>query len=292
MTVRGHEGHGPAPGHRRHRSGEEILAHHEHPRRAGTAKELMRRKEDRILIGGVHGHVGSGGGVIPKHSSPGLVDQGADALRIAAHPGHVRSGGEAREEPGLQRLQQLSQGRLIEGALGAQGHMAKIDRAFPPGQLIGVVLKGAEDDHGAGRPRGPVAEAQAINQPVDRARGAGAAKDHRMLGTRAHRRANLVPRVFSKPMGLATGESAFRVGVGVEGQHPGLEEVLNGLKGAPRGRIVCVDQGPGPKGRGHGGAIAEDALAQPGKKIVSVFPVHGAGPPVYGESSVRRQREP
>ena len=115
------------------------------------------------------------------------MNEGTDALRMTAHPGDVQAAEKLAKNPGQGSS---GQGGLIKGALSAQGHVTEVHRAFSPGQLIGVVLKGAKNDHGAGRPRGPVAKAQAVDQPVDGSRGAGAtAKDHRMLGASPHRRA-------------------------------------------------------------------------------------------------------
>ena len=123
------------------------------------------------------------------------MNEGTDALRMTAHPGDVRGGGEAGEEPGGKGLY-----------LRASACVTEVHRAFSPGQLIGVVLKGAKNDHGAGAPGDP-AKAQAVDQPVDGSRGAGAAKDHRMLG-QPHRRA-----FDSSPLpenaGLTTREGAF-----------------------------------------------------------------------------------
>ena len=132
----------------------QLLVEHHHPRGAGPAQELVRRKENGVQalgrIGGVHvhGHVGGGGGEIDEavaavavHDLGHLVVGGVDA-------GDVGAGGERADlqVAVLVALQDLFQVVEVGEAVAAAADDLDAAVALVPGGVVGVVLHVGDDD--------------------------------------------------------------------------------------------------------------------------------------------------
>ena len=122
-----------AAGHDRHPVGHQLAAHHQHAGRPGTADELVRREEDRVLVGRGVDAVGRvhvdvdvrrARGEVPEGQGPVGVQQRRDAERVGDDPGHVAGGGERTD---LQR----PVGVLLE--LGGELRPGRCGRRRPRG---------------------------------------------------------------------------------------------------------------------------------------------------------------
>lgn len=125
-----------------------------------------------------------------------------------------------------------------------------------PGQLVAVVLERSDEDHRA-LVRGDVvgqavaavevggeAQVQGGDQPVDRAGRPRPAEQHDVLLTRADRLTDDLASVLAKAGRLQAGARALGVGVAVERQHGGADEVLDEVQRAARRRVVGVGDAP------------------------------------------------
>ena len=98
----------PAAGDRGHAVAHEPALGHEHARRAGAADELVRRDEDRVLVGErpvrdvrrrvhVDRQVRAGGGVVPARLRAVAVQRDRDLVDVGHDAGDVRRGREAAD---------------------------------------------------------------------------------------------------------------------------------------------------------------------------------------------------
>jgi hypothetical protein len=143
-----------------------------------------------------------------------------------------------------------------------------------PGQLVTVVLVGADEDHRTrfGGNAGAQlvafvqiagnAQVQDVDELVDGAGGSRAAEDHHIpLGVAPHRLQDDLPGVLAKTRGLQPGAAGLGVGVGVKGQHLFPDEILDEAQGAPTGRVVGVGHAPGSVGPVQGALVTDDGIA-------------------------------
>ena len=213
--------HRPTAGHRRDAVPEERLAGHQQPGCAGAADELVRRHEDRVDV--VPGHVDRDvrrrRGVVPAGERAVRMEEGADPAHVGQDPGDVRCGGERADLE-----------RAVRVALQLRGEMAGVDlpvvvlvdhhdvrQGLAPRQLVRVVLVRANEDDrpfGRGNPCaesvaivevGREADLQHVHEPVDRARGARAHEDHRVLVGGADRSPDQLARLRPEAAGLEAG---------------------------------------------------------------------------------------
>ena len=157
-------GHGAAAGHGRDGVGQQGPADDEHARRPRAADELVRGDEERVLVveigaagvaivGGSPGchveiDVGRGRAIVPEREGAMLVEQGRDAAGVRLDAGDVGGGGERADlqRPagvGPQLVGEVGQVDATVGVL-VDGH--DIGDRLAPGQLVGVVLVGADED--------------------------------------------------------------------------------------------------------------------------------------------------
>ena len=202
-------GDGAAAGHAGDPVAEQVAAGDQDAGRPGPADELVGRDEDGVesRLGHVDPHVGGGRGEVPEGERSVVVEQRADRPPVGDDPGDVGGGREAAdlERPaGVtdQLLLQVAQVDVPVGVLVDDDHVG--DR-LAPGQLVGVVLVGPDEDDRPLRGRDPLrepvavvevgrdAQVEHVDQPVDRAGRAGAAEDHGVLLGRADR-----PRMISR----------------------------------------------------------------------------------------------
>ncbi len=231
-----------------------ALVEHQHAARARTAEELVRREKhgvDRRVavrrvalrihvdpdVGRARREVEAGVGVI-------RVQQPRDLVHRRAHAGHVRGGGERADpeaSPVLGRAQQLLQVREVHAAVGGEVHLDDGRESLPPGDLVRVVLVGADEndrlprllvaaevfealvpeelaqplaDRLAGR--GRQEHAEDLLQLVDRARGTRAAGDDAAVRARVHRALDRALRLVQQPAHAAAGEVVLGVRVRVD----------------------------------------------------------------------------
>ncbi len=121
-----------------------------------------------------------------------------------------------------------------------------------PGQLVRVMLEGADEDHGSllrrdvGGQRVAVVEgrrdpqAEDADQLVDRAGRAGAAEDDAGLVRAADGLVNDLPRIVAQAARLQAGARRLGVRVRIARQHLVADQVLDEPEGAPARRVVRI----------------------------------------------------
>jgi hypothetical protein len=190
-------GDGAAAGHGRYPVADQRPAHHQHTRGAGAAGELVRRQHHRVLAGQraagwrAHGdlQVRAGGGVVEAGQRAVAVQQLRHDVGVGDHAGDVGGGREAADlerPPGVADQLPL-QVVEVEAAAGILLDGDHLGGRLAPGQLVGVVLEGADEHHRPRRRVGGQVQPQDAQELVDCAGGAGAGEDHRMLVVAADR---------------------------------------------------------------------------------------------------------
>ncbi len=276
-------GHRAAAGHDRHPVGEQLAPRHQHPGRRRAADELVRREEDRVLVGervaGGRVHldvdVGGGGGEVPERERAVLVQQRRDAVGVADDAGDV--GGRA-ERADLQRAvgelgEPLAQVVEAHPAVGVLADDHDVGDRLAPGHLVRVVLVRADEHHRALVARDLLAQLPAVlegrgdaqpehpDQLVDRPGAPRPGEDHHGVVVAVHGVADDAARVLAQPGGLQAGSAALGVGVGVAGQHLVADEVLEEGQRPTGCRVVGVRDPAPPVGGGHHVVLTDDGLA-------------------------------
>ena len=194
-----------------------------------------------------------------------VVQQARHRHGVGHDPGHVGGG---RERADLQGPVGVADELCLEVgevdvAVGVLADRDHVGDALPPRQLVGMVLEGAHEHDGAlagGDLVGQVvavlelarqAQAEHADQAVDGVGRAAAAEQHGVLVGGADAAADDVAGLFPEPGGLQPGAGGLGVGVGVEGQDDRAEVVLDEREGAPRRRVVRVDDRAGAEGAIH-----------------------------------------
>jgi hypothetical protein len=178
------------------------------------------------------------------------------------------------------------------------------------GSRFGVVLVGAHEHHRpvAGR-AGPAVQLQQADQLGHGRRRPRPAEDDQVLCGPAHGLVDHLAGLLAQPRRVVSGARALGVGVGVPGQDPVADGVLDEAQGPARGGPVGVGDAPRPVGPGQHLAVADDRrpdpLHQGGRRVgAGAFPLgqvdgrHGA--PLVSRSpvaaapgpSARRQGRP
>ena len=209
------------------------------------------------------------------------VQHPRDGAHVADHPGDV---GGRRERAQLHRppgeLEQPAlEIREVDLPLVGEADLHHLGDRLQPGQLVGVVLVGADEDH---RPlvagngarelvlalqRLGDAPAQQAHQLVDRRGGAGPDEEHLVLRAGVHRAADHPARLLAQLGHHPPGGGDGGVRVRVERSHPpqpGLDEV----QVAPGGRQIGVGHQPPPVGAVQAGAPAHLVLANEGRDFL------------------------
>ena len=269
--------HRAAAGHDRHPVGHQLAAHDQHPGRAGTADELVRADEDRVLdraAGAVHldVDVGRARGEVPEAQRTVLVEQVGHALGVGDDAGDVGGRGEG---PDLERpvgvgLELLAEVVERDPAVGVLVDRHDVGDGLAPRDLVGVVLEGADEHHRAllGRDRGGEVvavvergrdpQSQDADQLVDRGGAAGAAEHHDRLVVATHGVTDDPSRVLAEPGRLEAGAARLGVGVGVGRQHLGADEVLDEGQAATGRGVVGVGHAARAVGALHHLVVADD----------------------------------
>jgi hypothetical protein len=204
----------------------------------------------------------------------GVQDLG-DAVGVGEDAGDVGGRGEAADDqrpvpvPAQLPLQVVQ----VHAAVGVGGYGHDVGSGLAPGQLVGVVLVGPDQDDRAlvgaapgGGPGLPVVRAgqsQDRHQLVDRGGGAGAAEEHQVVLGAADGLVDQPAGVLAQPGGLQAGGRALGVGVGVAGQHGVADEVLDEVQGAAGGGVVGVGDAARAVGAVPHLALADHAGAHP-----------------------------
>ena len=148
-----------------------------------------------------------------------------------------------------------------------------IGNALAPGQLVGVVLIGANKNHRSLLRQNKAvqvriireafgqAQVQHVNQLVHRRRSARSAEDHFIFGGTVHCLPDNLAGLLTKQGSLGASKGGFGVGVSVVGQHVVANEVFDKRQRAPRGGVIRIDQRPNAKGRIDGGVITNNGIA-------------------------------
>ena len=261
--------HGAATGALGRAGVEEVAVGHQNARPLRPSQELVGRHEDGVeplrRVGGVHvdGNVGSPGGV---------VDEGERAL-LVEHPGHRAHVGEetvdvgcGREGSGHERPPARGTGaapQVVEVDVPAvvEGHLLHVGDALHPGQHVGVVLVGTDEDDRTPSRRdegGEVvlplerlgdAKPEEPHQLVHRGGGATAGEEDHVVLAGVHRArhggAGLLAEAVHHPAGRGHGG----MGVGVPGAQR-VDEALDGLEvAAGGGEIGVVEEARPERGR-------------------------------------------
>ena len=164
-------------------------------RRSCRGRRVLVRQ--RAAVVAAHGdlEVRTRGGVVPEGERAVAVEQLRDRIGVGDHPGDV-GGGRERADPerAVGVADQLPrQPVAVDAAVGVLGDAHHVGDRLAPEQLVGVVLVGSDEHHRPRPPRegrrdpeppgrpGEHLEAEDPHQLVDRAGGAGAGEDHRVL---------------------------------------------------------------------------------------------------------------
>ena len=282
--VRGVDvGDGSSAWHVGHPVGEQLVPGHQHPGRRRAADELVRRQEDRVLVrqrpvGGsrhLDPDVRRGRGEVPEGQGAVAVEQLGDPERVRDDAGDV---GGRREGTDLQRplgvlLQLLGELLLVDETVGVLMDGDDVGDGLAPGDLVGVVLVGAEEDHrtlgrrDVGRQVVLVVEdrrdpqAEDPDQLGDRAGAARAGEEHDRVAVAAHGLADDLAGLLAQPAGLQPGAAGLGVGVGVARQHLVADEVFEKRECPAGGGVVGVGDPALTVRRGHHVVLADDGLA-------------------------------
>ena len=280
-----------AAGHRGDAIVEKLAARHEHARRSRPADELVRRDEDRVLVGERIGlaplrrlrerphldrDVRRRRREIPERQSAVPVQQDRDRADVADDAGDVRR---RREGADLQRPIRVGdelrlEAREVDPSVVVLRNHDDIRQRLAPGQLVAVVLVGADEDDRARRDgdRRPqvvaIVEAcrepdlEAVDEPVDGAGGARAGEQHHVVGRRAADcLADDPARILPEAAGLQPGARGLGVGVRVEREHRLANEVLDERERAAGGRVIGIRDATQPEGPSHRLVLADDVGA-------------------------------
>jgi hypothetical protein len=233
--------------------------------------------------------VGAGGGVVEQGQRAVAVQQLGHG--VGEHAGDVGAG---RERPDPQRpvgvapQLPLQVGEVEAAAvLGDGDHLG--DR-LPPGQLVGVVLEGADEHHRPRRRVGGQVQPQDAQQLVDGAGGARAGEDHRVLVAAADGVADELAGLLAQAGRLPAGPGALGVGVGVAGQDLLADDVLDERQRTAGGGVVAVDEPARPKGAGQLVVVADHRLPDAPQQPVDRGSLRGAGhlrPPLADPGNAR-----
>ncbi len=282
-------GDGATPGDVGHPVGHQLASYDQDAGGAGSADELVRREEHRVLVaervvqvGPVHLdlHIGAGGGEVPERQGSVAVQEGGDAGGVAQDPGDVAGSGEAAD---LQRAVGVPEELLLQDAeidvtvtVGRDGDHLR-DR-LPPGQLVGVVLERSEEDHRALVGRDRVAEVVGVlerrgdpqpqdpDQLGDRTGAARAGEDHARVLVAADGVVDDRPGVLAQAGGLQAGAAGLGVRVGIAGEHLVTDEVLQERQRPPRGGVVGVGHPPGTERPRHHLVVPDHRLPDPAQQ--------------------------
>ncbi|RWW65221.1 hypothetical protein BHE74_00027490 [Ensete ventricosum] len=143
------------------------------------------------------------------------VQHARDGAGVGVHPSDVAAGRERTElhPPGkLRRLQGGIQGREIRGTGGVEADLDHLSQALPPGEQVGVVLVGADEDdpplggrkmaeHGRAEDGG-YGDPHHLLQPLDGGGGAGAAEEEHVVRACPHALLDVVGRLLHQLAGV------------------------------------------------------------------------------------------
>jgi hypothetical protein len=138
---------GAASGDRRQAIAQHVAFDDEHAGGPRTADELVRGEEQSVLARHVDRQVRARRRVVEAGESAVLPEHARDALDVRDDPGHVRCGREAAD---LQRpvgvTSQLPREVVdVEAPVGSLADRDDVGGRLAPGQLVGVVLVGADE---------------------------------------------------------------------------------------------------------------------------------------------------
>ncbi len=294
--------HRAAARHRGDRVRQQAALDHQHAGGARPADELVRRDEHRVLRrlaplvrpAGIHldAHVGRRRREVPEGQRPVGVQQPRNGGRVRDDARHVAGGREAADPQRTSRVPRQLAGQMlpIDAAVLVLGDGHDVGDGLAPGQLVRVVLVGADEDDrplvGRDVRRQPVPLVQVarqpqvedVDQPVDGAGGARAAEDHDVLGRAADGGVDQAAGILAEARRLQAGARGLGVRVRVERQHLLAQEVLDEGERAPARRVVRVGQAPHPVGPVQRAVVADDRLADPLQHPVDGRPVQGLAP--------------
>ena len=183
-----------------------------------------------------------------------LIDVGQDAR-------HVRRGGEAAD---LQRPVRMAPQLVLEmtdvdASVAGRADRHEIRDRLSPGQLVGVVLVGA-DEHD--RPCGGI-ELEQAHELVDRAGRARAAEEDDIVIAALHRPVDDAAGVLPQRGGATPGRRCLGMRVAVRRQHLIAYEVLDEGERAPGGGRIRVDDAARPEWALDHDVIADHRRADP-----------------------------
>ncbi len=274
-----------------HAVAEQVAPGDQDPRRARPADQLVRRDEDGVLrvqtgLGGrsvgpravrrhLDVHVGRGRREVPEGERAVAVQEDRDRPGVREDPGHVRR---RREAPDLQRpvgvAEQLGlQAGKVDPPVRVLGDRDDVGDRLPPGQLVAVVLVGADEHDGSLGGRDPAcqvvalvelrrqAQPQHVDEAVDGAGRAGAHEedDMRIGGPDGSR--DDPPGLGPEARGLEAGPRGLGVRVRVERQDGVPQVLLDEVEAPSRGGVVGVRHPAHPERPAHGLVIADDRAA-------------------------------
>lgn len=154
------------------------------------------------------------------------VQHARDRTGAGVHPSDVAAGRERAElhPPGkLRRLQGGLQGREIRGAGRVEADLDHLSQALPPGEQVGVVLVGADEDdpplggrqvaeHGRAEDGGH-GDPHHLLQPLDGGGAAGAAEEEDVVRACSHALLDVMGRLLHQLAGVEPYVAVHRVSV-------------------------------------------------------------------------------
>jgi hypothetical protein len=164
------------------------------------------------------------------------VQQGGQAVGVGQDAGDVGGGREgADQQPPASVAGQLGlQLVQVDLAVAVLADGDDLGGRLAPGEQVGVVLVGAHEHHRpvAGR-AGPAVQLQQADQLGHGRRRPRPAEDDQVLCGPAHGLVDHLAGLLAQPRRVVSGARALGVGVGVPGQDPVADGVLDEAQGRP-----------------------------------------------------------
>ena len=275
-------GHGATTGHMRDSIGEQFPPRHQDTGGAGAADQLVGGDEHCVQMRHVDLYVGRGSGEVPTGDGAVAVQKGRYRLGVGHDARDVRRGRERPDE--LRTVGVLGQLDLevgeIDVTVGVLVDGDDIGDGLSPRQFVRMVFVRADEDNRSLIGRDVPAEAESVvevgrnpksenaDQPVDRSRGSRAAEDDGVFVGGPDASGDQCPRVLSEAGSLKPRARGFGVGVGITGQHP-LAQVVLDERQRPTGRgVVGIDDGSRSKGPVDHFGRADDRRPNVGDQII------------------------
>lgn len=168
-------------------------------------------------------------------------------------------------------MARIGQGRgqrlHVDPAIGGERNCHGLGETFPPGDLVGVVFVGADENHRVGcmigqpAKRGPCrrrdGDAEYLLQLVDGAGRPGGTGHQTVVGPGIDRRLDGADRLAHPGIAGAPGGAVLAMGVGIVGVQPGHHRLDIRLGAARRGVVGIEERTCPERGRQTGRAAGE-----------------------------------